>query len=76
MGSQRNKFYQIVTEVWPLINSQYCILLNILLTNGQILIFFFILKLDYTPVELNFKNDHATYKIFGGRGIQTTEGNR
>ena len=35
-----NKFHQIITELWPLIDVQYYVLLNIILTNGQILIFF------------------------------------
>ena len=35
-----DKFYQIITELWHLIEVQNCILLNIILTNGQILIFF------------------------------------
>ena len=36
------KFYQIIIELWPLIDVQYSILLNINLTNGQILIFFWL----------------------------------
>ena len=39
-----DKFYQIITELWPLIDVQNCVLLNIILTNGQILIFFFVTK--------------------------------
>ena len=35
-----DKFYQIITELWPLIDVQNCVLLNIIITNGQILIFF------------------------------------
>ena len=39
VGLQIDKFYQIITELWPLIDVQNCVLLNIILTNGQILIF-------------------------------------
>ena len=39
-----NKFYRIIIELWSLIEVQYCVLLNIILTNGQILIFFFLLQ--------------------------------
>ena len=41
-GLQMDKFYQIITELWPLIDVQNCVLLNIIITNGQILIFFFL----------------------------------
>ena len=34
-----DKFYQIITELWPLTDVQNCVLLNIILTNGQILVF-------------------------------------
>ena len=37
---QMDEFYQIITELWPLIVVQNCILLNIILRNEQILIFF------------------------------------
>ena len=35
-----DKLYQIITELWPLIDIQNCLVLNTILTNGQILIFF------------------------------------
>ena len=35
-----DKFYQMITELWPLIDVQNCVLLNIILTNVQILIVF------------------------------------
>ena len=35
-----DKFYEISTQLWSLIDVQICVLLNIILTNGQILIFF------------------------------------
>ena len=38
-GLQMDKFYQIITELWPLIDVQNCVLLNIILTNGQISLF-------------------------------------
>ena len=34
-----DKFDEIIAELWPLIDVQNCVLLNIVLTNGQILIF-------------------------------------
>ena len=40
MGLQMDKFYQIITELWPFIDVQNCVLLNIILTNGHILICF------------------------------------
>ena len=53
-----DKFYQIITELWPLIDVQSCVLLNIILTNGQILIFFFCYKISG---GISF-----CYKISGG----------
>ena len=55
-----DKFYQIITELWPLIDVQNCVLLNIILTNGQILIFFFCYKISgggvcCMPAALLFK---------------------
>ena len=45
-----NKFYQIISELWPLIDVQYCVLLNIILTNGQILMLFFCFVTKYPVV--------------------------
>ena len=33
---QSDKFYQIITELWPLIDVPNCDLLKIIFTNGQI----------------------------------------
>ena len=40
------KFYKIITELCPLIDVQNCVLLNISLTNVQILIGFFCYKIS------------------------------
>ena len=44
LGSQMVEFNQIITELWPLTDVQNCVLLNIILTIAQILIFFFVTK--------------------------------
>ena len=78
------EFYQIITELWSLIDVQNCVLLNIILTNGQIVIYIFCYKisggevccmpaalyLPYMGVEAIWSRDQHYINIFSFPCIQ------